>query len=204
MSLANYSDLIAAIPAWIARADLTNRIPEFISLAESDFNRELRTLDMIVVNQNFPIATEYVPVPAGFSEVRNFYLNGSPRNTIVFMPDDVQTTLYNSTGIPKYYSVAGGMFRFAPAPSGTFSTTLRYYQSIPGLQTNLVNWLMTKHPNLYLFNTLMQAALFIQDDQAAQKWMTAYQAELKSISDADNEVKWGGTGMAVRSAHSVA
>lgn len=204
MALATYSDLIAAVPNWMARSDLTSRIPEFISLAESDFNRELKTRDMLVVNQNFVIAAEYVPVPAGFSQVQNFYINTNPRNALVFLPGDAQTTLYNASGIPKYYSIVGSMFRFAPFPNGSFGTTLVYYQDIPGLQANSTNWLMRDHPNLYLFNTLMQASLFVQDDQAAQKWLSAYQTELRSIQNADNEEKYSGTGMAVRASCTVA
>ena len=39
MALSTYSDLTTAVANWTARADLTSRIPEFIKLAESDFNR---------------------------------------------------------------------------------------------------------------------------------------------------------------------
>lgn len=198
MSLTNYSDLIAAVPNWMARADLTARIPEFISLAESDFNAELRTNSMIVNIPNFIIGAEYVDWPAGFAEMRDWYINGNPRRPLTFMPDDTMTSYYNSSDIPKYFTMSGKQFRLAPAPNGNISTTLRYYQTIPGLQTNTTNWLMTARPNLYLFAVNLQAALFIQDADQIQRWLPAYQAELQLIKDASKRTRYSGTGMAVR------
>ena len=126
MSIDSYTTLQTAITNWTARADLSSRNVEFITLAEAEFNRELRVLQMETVNQNFPIAAEYVPVPTGLLEVRNLYLNTSPRRTVTLMGDDLQTSLYSSgSGIPKYFCIAGANFRFNPIPSGTFSATLR-------------------------------------------------------------------------------
>lgn len=38
----DYSTLKAAIADWLARADLTSRIPTFVQFAEARINRELR------------------------------------------------------------------------------------------------------------------------------------------------------------------
>lgn len=203
MSLSTYSDLLTAAANWLARADLTSRIPEFISLAESDFNRELRTRQMLVNNPAFVISGEFVNVPANFLEVKDWYLNTSPRKSITFLSDDLATDMYNSSGPPKYYSISGEQFRISPIPGGSYSTVLRYFQSVPPLQANLTNWLMTQHPNLYLFNVLLQGSLYIQNDQGAGKWLQAYQTELASIKSADQRARYGGTGMAVRSASTV-
>jgi hypothetical protein len=42
----DYATLKAAIADELARADLTSAIPNFIQLAEADFNRQLRTRQM--------------------------------------------------------------------------------------------------------------------------------------------------------------
>jgi hypothetical protein len=203
MALNNYSDLIAAVPNWSARADLTSRIPEFISLAESDFNRELRTNQMLVNAPNFVIAGEFVNQPSGFLEVKDWFLNVSPRSELCFLSDELATNYYSSSGKPKYYSISGTQFRINPAPDGTYSTTLRYYQAIPGLQANSTNWLMTAHPNLYLFACMLQTTLFTQDDVGVQKWAQAYQQELQSVKGADQKSRYGGSGMAVRNSSTV-
>jgi len=42
MAIGNYSELNTAVANWLNRDDLTDRIPEFIVLAEARFNRVLR------------------------------------------------------------------------------------------------------------------------------------------------------------------
>ena len=42
MAINTYSTLQTAVANWLDRNDLTDRIPEFISLAEATFNRTLR------------------------------------------------------------------------------------------------------------------------------------------------------------------
>ena len=42
MAISNYTELQTAVANWLDRDDLTNRIPEFISLCEARFNRTLR------------------------------------------------------------------------------------------------------------------------------------------------------------------
>ena len=42
MAISNYTELNTAVANWLDRDDLTDRIPEFIALAEARFNRLLR------------------------------------------------------------------------------------------------------------------------------------------------------------------
>ena len=42
MAINTYSTLQTAVANWLDRNDLTDRVPEFISLAEATFNRVLR------------------------------------------------------------------------------------------------------------------------------------------------------------------
>ena len=43
MSITNYTELKTAVANFLARSDLTDRIPEFISLAEGRLSRELES-----------------------------------------------------------------------------------------------------------------------------------------------------------------
>ena len=47
MSITTYTELKAAIADWLLRDDLTSVIPTFISLAESQFQREIRDYRMM-------------------------------------------------------------------------------------------------------------------------------------------------------------
>ena len=42
MAITNYTELKSSLADWLNRSDLTTVIPDFITLAESQFNREIR------------------------------------------------------------------------------------------------------------------------------------------------------------------
>ena len=48
MALTTYTELKASLADWLNRSDLTTTIPDFISLAEAQIERQLRTRQMIV------------------------------------------------------------------------------------------------------------------------------------------------------------
>ena len=50
MSIGTFAELKTAAANWLDRSDLTDRIPEFIVLAEARFNRVLRIRDMETVS----------------------------------------------------------------------------------------------------------------------------------------------------------
>jgi hypothetical protein len=83
MALDNYTDLQTAIGNWLNRADLSAQIPDFITLAETQFSRRFKKalieglmLPRLMVTQNaafsIPAATEYVNLPADFLGALSF------------------------------------------------------------------------------------------------------------------------------------
>lgn len=160
MVLDDHPDLVAAIGNWLGRADLTARIPDFIKLAEVEFNRRLRTMEM-EIRVSYPIAAS-IALPADFLGLRSV----SVANTQVsYLPaNDFDRLNLIGPDVPKFYTIADGFIWFTPVPaSGT--TTLNYYQRIPALTSvNTTNWLMTAHPDLYLFSALAQAEFYGWND----------------------------------------
>ena len=203
MSITTGAELATAAANWLARSDLTARIPEFVALAEAKLNRTLRTPDMETTNATYSITGEYVAVPTGFLEVRNFYLNNTSKDVLVYMDPDTQTEYFGaSSNTPKYFAVVGGNFRFGPVPAATTSSTLVYYKSLTTVSTggSAVNWLLTAHPDVYLYATLMEAAGYIQDDSRVQLWASAYGAAVEQVRSQGSRQRWGGNSMAVRAA----
>ena len=203
MAITTGAMLATAIANWMQRTDLTSRIPEFVTLAEAKIFRELRTPEMETKDAAFSITGEYVAVPTGFLEVRSFMLNTSPRRAVNFMPDDMQAQSYStSSGIPIFYNVVGSNFRFAPVPDGTYTATLVYYKAPTTVSTGSTedNWLLLAAPDVYLYGALAEAAAFTQDNEAAAKWSSAFSSALSAVKKQGNQKRWGGNGMAVRSA----
>ncbi len=201
MALATYSDLNTAVANWTGRVDLTARIPEGIALAEAKMNRKLRTKDMETKNAAFAIGGEYVAVPSGFGGVRMWHLNDSPRSIISLMPEDMLTSEFGdgSSGDPVYYSVQGGNFRIQPAPSTSQTSTLVYYLQVPALTaSNTTNWLMTSHPDAYLYGVNAEMCGFMKDWDSGKVWETMMYQVLNEIAVAANKDKYSGASLVMR------
>lgn len=201
MALLNYSDLNTAVANWSGRTDLTSRIPEGIVLAEAKINRKLRTKDMEVSNPSFPIAGEQVGLPAGFGGVKSFFLNVSPRTIIEYMPSVLMVQNYGdqASGVPKHYTIEAGAFRFGPVPDASYTGTLVYFLQVPALTTNEpLNWLMTSHPDVYLYGVLAEMSAFAKDFQVAQGWETMMYNALAEVMAISNKDKWSGAQLVAR------
>jgi hypothetical protein len=70
MALSTYAELKTSIGDWLNRSDLTSVIPDFISLAEAQVERTLRTRQMIV-RANASFDAQYGAVPADFLETKS-------------------------------------------------------------------------------------------------------------------------------------
>ena len=201
MAITSYAELQAAAANWLARADLTSRIPEFIALAEAKFNRTLRTRDMITKDTAFSVTGEYVAVPTGFLQFKGGYLNTAVREPILFLPDDTQAAWFEgvstATYPARYVSVQGTNFHFAPAPGSTTTVTIVYYKAIVGLATTSPNWLLTSHPDIYLYATLLEAAPFLGDDARIGTWQSALKECLGQLIGQEQRANTA-AGMAVR------
>ncbi len=195
MTIANYSDLNTAAANWMGRADLTSRIPEGIVLAEAKMNRRLRVKDM-VTKTTFSITGEYVAVPTSFGGVKTFYLNTNPTKIIQFMPDAQMTSEYaGQVGIPIKYNVQGSNFRFGPPPDATYSATLVYYLQVPALTNSATtNWMITNHPDAYLYGVLGEMCGFAKDVEGAKTWIAAMYGVIDEIKMASNRDSYSGDG----------
>jgi hypothetical protein len=199
MALSTYSDLQTAVAAWISRSDLTTQIPDFIKLAEEDFNTRLRTVQQ-ESRAALSITGEFVAVPADFLEVRSLRLDVSSPYAMEFLPFDQGVNAYSASGQPKYFCITGQDFRFAPIPDGTYSGTLIYYAKVPPLASNPTNWLLTRYPTVYLYGSIMQASAYIQDDPRVPGVKALYDETIERIRRGDARARFGGNAMAMRAA----
>lgn len=203
MSITTGAELATATANWLARADLTSRIPEFVALAEAKLFRMLRTPDMETKDAAFSITGEYVALPTGFLAARTFYLNNGTKDVLAFMPDDTQTDYFGAaTGTPKYYSIVGGNFRFGPVPPSTYTATLVYFKAPTSVSAGggAVNWILTSHPDAYLYGALLEGAGYLGDDPRIPLWTASFVNAVAQITKQGAQMRWGGNSMAVRPA----
>ena len=138
MALTTYAELKTSVGDWLNRSDLTTAIPDFISLAEAQIERNLRTRQMIV-RSTASLTTEYSAVPDDFLEAKTFKLDTNPPTPMQFETIDSMdrlSTVYTAAGQPAYFSVVGGQFRYIPTPDTTYTGELTYYAKLSKLSAS--------------------------------------------------------------------
>jgi hypothetical protein len=202
MALSTYAELKASVADWLNRSDLTSAITDFVSLAEAQMERDLRTRQMIV-RANATINTEYSALPDDYLEAKSFKLTGTnPISPLVFQTinamDDMQVS-YTSSGQPKYLCVIGGQIRVLPTPDTSYVSELIYYAKLSKLSaSNTTNWLLTLSPDVDLYGSLLQAEPYLQDDARIQVWAGLYQKGIDALNLADERGSMTGGALMAR------
>lgn len=194
MSLTNYAELISAVERWIKRADLNSQIPDFISITENKLSRVLRTAQQqtqVIANAAFPIA-----IPGDLQDVIALsVLVGARYKSLEYLPGN---KVNNSKGTAFGYSVLNNKFILEPASENAIDYKLDYYAKIPALSdVNPSNWLLTKYPGVYLYGSLVQASLYMVDDERVGIWKAQFEEEVNLINLDNNALAARGS-LAVR------
>ena len=194
MALANYTDLQASVADFLNRSDLTSVIPDFVTMAEAEFNRTLRVREMSVRTQG-PIDSQYVKLPDDFLGMRNIELMTDPVTPLEYKNlQNLDIHRRNDkTGKPLYYSIVQNSIEFAPVPDETYTLEIVYYQKVPTLSSNTTNWLLDNHPDAYLYGTLQHSAPYLQSDERVGVWAGKYQQVIEQITTSDEKAKFSGS-----------
>ena len=195
MAITTYAELQTAVGNWADRTDLTDRIPEFIALAEARFNRVIRAPDMLTRNDSFTVDSQYETLPTGFLEAKRFVILTSPVTVLEYLsPEEIAEVrnTHSSAGKPVYYSVIGGNFEFLPTPGQAYTASILYYAQLTAVSSSF-NWLATSHPDIYLFGALLEAEPFIRNDERIQVWQTRLDRALSELHLMNEHKKVPGT-----------
>ena len=86
MAISNFTNLKTAIANYLNRDDLTSYIPDFISLAESRINNELRVREMEVVDTSTTTVsgTQGYDLPTGFIEAKYVIYRSNPYSILQY------------------------------------------------------------------------------------------------------------------------
>lgn len=198
MTISTYSELVTAVSNWLSRADLSSRVPEFITLAQARINRQVRVKAMQTKTTNITIDAEYEDAPADLLEVVSFYLTSTtPRQKLEYLPADSMLD-YTTTDKPRFFTVTGAspltQFRFAPQPASSYTATILYYAKPATLATTTqeTNSLFPTNADLYLYAALLEAESFIHDDPRLPIWKAAYDEALHNLNESAKNSRHGG------------
>ena len=207
MAISNYTELKTAVANWLDRDDLTDRIPEFIALAEARFNRVLRLRSMEAkYTANTVAAQRNLALPASYIQMRNFQVNTSPLTTLSYVTPEIYDRVWggSTSGTPKFYTILANEVSFGPIPASVMEVEMLFYKKFDNLGTattsgypDSVNWLITNAPDIYLYGTMLEAEPFIMNDERVPLWAQALQQGIADLREQDNKDRHSGSALRV-------
>lgn len=201
MAIGTFAELQTAVASWLHRTDLTARVPEFITLAETRLNGDVKARPMETrTTLTTTASSRFVTLPTDMLDMRRLTLMTAPSDPLEYKSPDqlIDDSRYlDSIGRPTSFTIVGTQIELAPTPDSAYSLELVYRQRIPALSDSATtNWLLTANPNVYLYGALLAAAPWTQDEARMPIYERLYQEGV----DALNSVDWySGSTLRVRS-----
>lgn len=171
MAITTYGELQSAAATWLVRADLTQRIPEFIALAEARLNRVLRArLAETEATLTASVGARTILLPTGFAEPLALWIvQGGAREALRFI-DPSLLAATSLQGQPCSWSVDGTNLAFDRPCDQAYTLVLRMLAKFALSDAAPTNALLADYPDAYLFATLAEAGPFLRDADLAQTY----------------------------------
>jgi hypothetical protein len=192
MSIANYTDLKAAITTWMTRGDIAGQASDCIALAEAALNRELpavetdATLTGVVDSRRIDISAQNCVEPIAL------FVAESGLNEVQLVPFVDGTFPYRVTsGYPRVWAIDGQAIDFDCPLDQAYPFRFRLRQRFALSDAVPTNWLLTNHPDVYLAAAIVWGGVFIQDDPATARWVSILNSALPSVRNIISQSKRG-------------
>jgi hypothetical protein len=195
MTITNYGTLKTAIADTLNRDDLTSVIPRFVGLTHAQFNRKIRSHRQIV-RASLTINTQIEAMPDDWMETIRITMDGNPIRVLTQISvDDLtryRTAVNDATDAPAYFAHNGTDIEVFPTPSTSYTGQITYYAKITALSADGdTNWLLTNHPDLYLYGALVHTAPYLKDDARLAVWAGLMVQAMGEIEEENNAARFG-------------
>ena len=204
MALTTYDELKASIADFLNRDDLTTVIPDFITLAESQINRDVRHWKMEARSSGQQSSgDEYMQIPTDWVESIRLHLTGTGTSAVNLISRDAMADKRerneDTSGTVMYYTHADGQFQLYPTPSADTDFELLYIQKLDALSgSNADNWLLLEAPDVYLYGSLIHSAPYLVEDERVAMWAQMYSASVARLNEASESARFSGSGLRLK------
>ena len=204
MALTTYTELKASLADFLNRDDLTAVIADFITLAESQINRDVRHWKMEARSSGQQSGgDEYMQIPADWVETIRLHLTGTGTSAVNLISRDAMADKRgkneDTSGTPIYYTHADGQFQLYPTPSAETDFELLYIQKLDALSgSNADNWLLLEAPDVYLYGSLIHSAPYLVEDERVAIWAQMYSASVARLNEASESARFSGSGLRLK------
>lgn len=187
MAITSYSELQTAIVNFTHRSDLSAMLPDFIRLAEDVIygdldSRNQDTQTTLTCTAN----VETVTAPTDLINFKSITVSSNnPHGTVDYRAPDQyrQEFQFGNTGVPRVYTLIGNQVYLSPIPDQAYTLSAFYEAKLTNLSSsNQSNWLLAQYPSVYLYAALVQAAIYMQDENMEAKWQEAYSTIINGIN----------------------
>jgi len=196
MAISTYSDLKTAVADYLARSDLTSKIPDFITFAENRLRRDLRIRQMLkLVNAAMTANDSTLSLPSDFLEMRDIHLNTTPNSALEYLSPNIfyRNADATNTGVPKKYTLLASDFQFAPIPDSAYNVRMLYYAAPTYLSdSNTSNVFLANCADALLYASLGEAEPYIMNDERLNTWAALYQRAIDTITASDDRGEYAG------------
>lgn len=197
MSFENYTSLKAEILSFLwDRPDVVGKIPSFISLAESEARRLLRTRQ-VNARRSFSVSGETASVPCGNGAILSIRIDdggeSQTRDLDYVSPEQwASFSAPSSVGRPRFYTVQNDRIFFYPNADETYAGHIVFVDAFESLSdTCSCNWLLKHHPDIYLAGSLKWAKAWLIDSD--QDWEGPFLRGIAAANRANPRVQMNTT-----------
>lgn len=168
----DYSGLKQAILNYTDRSQLADNTATFIELAEAFlrkkvYSQEVKTVELSAENGEDGIA---LPSDYGLLACEPYYSFQGSELSLNLLPLSQMNEQYNpDSGYATHYNIIGNKIILYPNISE--KVKIKYYTKLPSLsENNLTNFLLADNPDIYIYASLVQASIFIDDKVGQVKY----------------------------------
>jgi hypothetical protein len=193
MAISTYPELQTAIGNWLDHNLFTARVPEFIALFEAAANRRLRVREQ-EASANLTPSSGAAALPADYLSWRRVTWSGPTRLELEYVHPSYLQAAYPSapSGVPRVFTIEGSTLKVRPVNDAALE--FDYFQKVPALSDSVsANWLLSAHPDLYLFGSLVEAEMFGANDERAPLWKARRDEIFDEIEKLSNKTRGAGT-----------
>lgn len=182
-------DLRTAVVEHVGNPDIADVWPRLVLLAEAYLNRNLRCREQ-VTRTTLTLASGSVALPSDFLEIIGIYDGYG----LEYVQQPLQQVKENHPGgiytpSEAYYAISGSNLVSMGADG---ARDVEYYAKIPTLTTSFTtsNWLLQKHPALYLYAVGLEAAKHVRDLDLASVTRDLRDAEMLDARIEDDRARY--------------
>lgn len=183
--MTDHATLKSDIATFMQRDDLTSVIPTIVRLTEDRIADEVRIRQMENRTTLTIDGENGADIPDKFLGLRGLHRNDSTYFELEYLPPNAfwNRSEAHVAGTPFWYTLEAGKIYFAPYFSSTEYAEAVFWKEFDRLSGDQdTNWLLTNRYRVYLYGAQAEAKAFVEDDEQAGKWASAFTNAVQKLN----------------------